>query len=205
MSSFDPLGPVLLTLAQHFGHSLGWAILVLSFAVRLALLPLTIRLARRAQRNQALVRALQPDVEKLKKRFEKNPERLWPEIQALYRQHGCSPFDAKTFGGVLLQLPIFTLLYRAISRGLGSGGSFGWIRDLAAPDFGLTLIIAALAFGTGLVVPDISGNMKVFLIVLQVGVTVFMVAKLASGLALYWAASSAVGLGQSVWIRYVRA
>jgi YidC/Oxa1 family membrane protein insertase len=205
MSSFDPLGPVLVFLAQHVGQNLGWAILVLSFAVRLTLLPLTIRLARRAQRNQARLRALQPELEALRQRLEKHPDRLFAEMQALYRKHDCSPLDAKVLGGALLQLPIFTLLYRAISRGLGSSGGFLWIRNLALPDLALTFVVAALAAVTAFVAPEVSGHARLFIMALQAGVAVLLVAKLASGLALYWAASSTVGLGQTVWLRYAKA
>jgi YidC/Oxa1 family membrane protein insertase len=204
MSSFDPLGPVLVTLAHYCGH-LGWAILVLSFGTRLALLPLTLRLARRARKNQAILRTLQPEIDALKKRFVKKPELLLPEMQKLYRKHGCSPFDGQAIGGALLQVPLFAMLYRAISRGLGSGGGFLWIRDLALPDLGLTIILAALAFGSGVIMPDITESMRMFMIVVQVAVTVLLVAKLASGVGLYWAASSVVGLGQALWLRYVPA
>ena len=55
------------SLSHTFGGNLGCAIIVLSLGIRVALLPLTIKLARRARRNQEIIRTLQPEIEQLKK------------------------------------------------------------------------------------------------------------------------------------------
>lgn len=39
------------------------------------------------------------------------------------------------------------------------------------------------------------------MVFIQIAVTALIAWKLAAGLGLYWAASSAVGLGQSLWLR----
>jgi len=189
-------------LTQSFNGSLGCAILTLSLGVRVALLPLTVTLARRAQRNQEIMRALQPEIEQLKKRFEKKPERLFEEMHKLYKKHGCKPFDIRILAGSFVQLPIFGMLYRSIRLSLTSNGAFLWIRNLASPDFCLTLLIL---FVTGLSVylmPSTSGQARGVLISVQVIVTFLIVWKLAAGLSLYWLSSSAVGIAQTVWIRY---
>ena len=59
----DLLAATLTYLVQLFGGSLGYAIVALSLGIRVALLPLTIPLARRALRNQAIARALQPEID----------------------------------------------------------------------------------------------------------------------------------------------
>ena len=193
---------VLLTyLTQSLG-SLGCAILALSMGVRIALLPLTIKLARRAQRNQERMRVLQPEIDQLKKRFEKKPERLLEEMGKLYRKHDCSPFDIPTLIGSFVQLPIFGILYSGIRSSLGSSNAFLWIKSLAAPDFLLTLVILTLTGVSTYLMPSASEQVKSTLIAIQVLVTFFIVWKLEAGLGLYWASSGLVGLVQTLWLRY---
>src|SRR4051812_44723212 len=128
----DSILALLTYLAHQFGGSTGWAIVSLSVGIRVALLPLTVVLSRRAMRGQELIRKLQPEIEQLKKQFEKEPERLFQETMKLYREHGYSPFDVRAMIGMFAQLPIFGMLYRAIGTALASGERFYWVRSLAS-------------------------------------------------------------------------
>ena len=190
------------TLAHSFGDSLGCAIITLSMAVRIALLPLTVKLARRAKRNQEIMQKLQPEIDQLKRRFEKKPERLFPALRELYRKNDCKPFDIPTMLGSLVQLPVFGLLYASIRGSLSSTNAFLWIKNLASPDFVLTLVILSLTGLSAYLMPSASEQMKSTLVALQVVVTLFIVWKLAAGLGLYWASSGVVGLFQTIWLRY---
>ncbi len=195
------LAAALAHLVQLFGGSLGAAILAFSLAARVALLPLTIRLARRAQRQQALARKLQPEIDALEQRFAQNPSRLFAEIRALHQRHGHRPLDFRVLLGSLLQLPLFGLLYRTIRDSLSANRAFLWIRNLAAPDLLLTLIVLALAAVSAWCVPALPAQARTMMVVIQVFFTAFLVWKLAAGLGLYWAASNLVGLFQTLWLR----
>jgi YidC/Oxa1 family membrane protein insertase len=197
----DSILGLLAYLAQQFGGSTGWAIVSLSVGIRVALLPLTIRLFRRAMRGQEIIRKLQPEIEQLKKKFEKKPERLFEETMKLYRQHGYSPFDVPAMVGMFAQLPIFATLYRAIGAALASGERFYWIRSLASPDGWLTAIVLTLTAASAYFVPSMSEGTRTMMIALQIGISLFIVWKLAAGYGLYWASSSAIGLVQSLWLR----
>ena len=105
--------------------------MTLSLGIRVALLPLTISLARRARRNQEIMQRLQPEIDRLRQRYEKKPERLFEEMRKLYRQHDCSPFDIPVLVGTFVQLPIFGMLYSSIRNSLTTSGTFLWIRSLA--------------------------------------------------------------------------
>ena len=61
------LGFSLSTLANFYGGNLGLAIITLSIAVRLALLPLALRMARHARTQQKALREIRAEVDKLKK------------------------------------------------------------------------------------------------------------------------------------------
>ena len=198
----DMVIALLANLSHSFGGSLGWAVVVVSLGIRVALLPLTIKLARRGRRNQEIMQRLQPEIEQLKKRFEKKPERLFEEMRKLYRKHDCSPFDLPTLVGSVIQLPIFGILYSSIRSSLNSSGAFLWIKSLASPDFLLTLVILSLTGVSVYLMPSAFEQMRTTLIVIQVVVTFFIVWKLAAGLGLYWASSSLIGLFQTLWLRY---
>jgi YidC/Oxa1 family membrane protein insertase len=198
----DTIIALLASLTHSLSGSLGCAIIVLSLGIRVALLPLTIKLARRARRNQEIMRILQPEIEQLKKRFERKPERLFQEMRQLYQKHDCNPFDLPTLVGSFIQLPVFGILYSSIRSSLGSSSAFLWIKSLASPDFLLTLVILSLTGVSAYLMPSASAQMRSTLIVVQIIVTFFIVWKLAAGLGLYWASSSLVGLFQTVWLRY---
>jgi YidC/Oxa1 family membrane protein insertase len=195
------LAPTLTYLADLSGGNLGYAIVALSLGIRVALLPLTIKLARRSLRNQAIARAMQPEIEELKKRFEQKPERLFEEMGKLYRKHNFSPFDLPTLLGGLVQLPIFGLLYRTIRSAVTANSAFLWIRNLAVPNFMLTLVILSFTALSAWLMPSASGNARATVIVLQLIVTSLVVWKLAAGLGLYWASSNLVGVFQTLWLR----
>jgi YidC/Oxa1 family membrane protein insertase len=197
----DMILALLASLSHAFGGSLGYAIIVLSLAIRVALLPLTIRLARRGLRNQEIMQALQPEVEQLRKRFEKKPERFFEELRKLYRKHDCRPFDMPTLVGIFVQLPIFGMLYSSIRSSLSSKSAFLWIKNLGSPDIWLTLVVVSLTGISAYLMPSNSEHRNT-LIGIQMIVTFLFVWKLAAGLGLYWASSSLVGLFQIVWLRY---
>ena len=198
----DMIVALLAQISQFLGGSLGWSIIVLSFGIRVALLPLTIRLARRARRHQELMQRLQPEIERLKARHQKNPDRFFKEMRELYRKHDCSPIDIPMFIASFIQLPIFGILYSSIRGSLTSSAAFLWIKNLASPDFLLTLVILSLTGLSAYLTPSTSEQMRSTLLVVQIIVTFFIVWKLAAGLGLYWASSSLVGVGQTLWLRY---
>src|SRR5690242_9818044 len=102
---------VLFAVAHILGGSMGGAIVVVSLLVRLALLPLTLRLARRGLAQQAILESLRPQVERLKHRYLRQPDRLASETLALYRRARYRPLILNTSFGTLVQLLIVAVLY----------------------------------------------------------------------------------------------
>src|SRR4051812_41260638 len=87
------LGFSLSTLANLYGGNLGLAIVTLSIAVRLALLPLALRMARHARVQQKLLHEIRFDVEELKKKYKSRPQELAVAMSKLYQAHGVKPVD----------------------------------------------------------------------------------------------------------------
>src|SRR4249920_483871 len=81
------------------------AIVVFTMAVRLLLMPLSLR----ALRGQAAQARLAPQLVALRQRHGKQPERLQREMAALYKQEGTSIFAG--FGPLLLQWPFLSVMY----------------------------------------------------------------------------------------------
>ena len=86
----------------------GVAIVLLTIAVRLLLLPLTIKQTRSMQ----AMGKLQPKVKELQRKHKGDRQKLNEEMMKLYREHGANPL-----GGclpLLLQLPVFFALYAVL-------------------------------------------------------------------------------------------
>ncbi|NNG22538.1 membrane protein insertase YidC [Telluria aromaticivorans] len=187
-------------LAQLFDGSMGWAILVLALAVRLALLPLTLHLSRKMLANQQKIKALEPQVTAIRERLAAHPQEMFKAISVLYKENGAHLLDRSSLLGGLLQLPVFALLYQAISKASSGAGSFLWIRSLAAPDVLLTGLVLLLTAVSAWYFPSANGT-AVWMVAVQVLVTAFVMWKLASGVGLYWAASAFVGALQALVLR----
>lgn len=81
------------------------AIVVFTMAVRLLLMPLSLR----ALRGQAAQARLAPQLVALRQRYGKQPERLQREMAALYKREGTSMFAG--FAPLLLQWPFLSVMY----------------------------------------------------------------------------------------------
>ncbi|HEX4811188.1 MAG TPA: membrane protein insertase YidC [Nonomuraea sp.] len=92
------------------GGNAALAIVVFTVAVRLALLPLNVRQARTAKIRERLA----PKLRELRKRHQRNPERLARETSALYAEEGSSPFAGIV--PMLAQLPFLWLMYRVATH-----------------------------------------------------------------------------------------
>ena len=172
--------------AHVCGGSLGGGILLVSAGVRLALLPLTLRLARRARDQQAKLATLLPELEALQRRYANDPLRVMRETRALQSKHGIRMLTPSGLVGMAIQLPVLGGLFAAVRTGLGARVRFLWVGDLARPDGALLLIATALTAWSISSTPSTPGQTTTQTPLLVVGV-------LATA-AFLWTASSAVAL-----------
>ena len=194
----DVVRVLVFAIAHVCGNSIGSGILALSVLVRLALLPMTLRAARRAMGHQARIAELQPAVERLKLRHAANPVALAEATAKLYRDRGIEMLPPGALSALLIQLPIGAALYQAFARGLGARLSFLWVGDLARPDMILTGVAASLAgLAAGL---STSSNSR-SAVAVSVTITFVMAWRLSASVALYWIASSGVGVVQAMVLR----
>jgi YidC/Oxa1 family membrane protein insertase len=200
----ETLASLMAFLASLFDGSMGWAILCLALAVRLVLLPLTLRLSRKMLANQQKMKALAPQVEAIRARLKDKPQEAFAAVSALYKEHGVQLFDRSSLIGALVQLPVFGLLYRTVSNASAGSGPFLWMKSLASPDAALTAVVLLLTGVAAYYFPSAS-DPAMLMVALQVVIMAFVLWKLSAGLGLYWAASSGVNVLQTVVLRRERA
>ncbi len=183
--------------AQGFGGNVGAGIVCVSLLVRLALLPLTLHLARRSLAHRRLVERLRPQVERLRKRHRRRPERQAEAMRKLFARHGTKPVDGAGLLGGLAQAPIFLALFSAVRRSATAGGRFLWIADIARPDLWLTGLVTALTCAATVLLPELPQQGRWLMVALPAALTLMLLSRMAAGVGLYWGATTAVGVLQA--------
>jgi len=210
-----PLFWLLEWLYVHIGN-FGIAILVLTVIVKAVFFPL----ANKSYAAMSKMKALQPEMERLKERYGEDRTRMNQEMMQLYRREKVNP--AAGCLPILVQIPVFFALYKVLYTSIEMRHQpfFGWIKDLSAPDpltiltgFGLFdwQVPAFLHFFNIGIWPMIMGitmylqqklnpqptdpvQARVFQF-LPILFT-FMLAPFAAGLVIYWAWSNMLSIAQ---------
>src|SRR5215204_4609549 len=87
------------------GGSWGWSIILLTFTVRIAILPLTFKGVKAMQRLQQL----QPEIKQIQERYKGDRQRMNQEIMAFYQREKVNPLGSCL--PLVLQLPFFLALF----------------------------------------------------------------------------------------------
>nr|WP_279237618.1 membrane protein insertase YidC [Dyella sedimenti] len=195
------IAQLLETLAHGLGGSHGLAIIIMALAVRLGLLPWTLRAAEQGWHQRRRMETLKPRLEQLAKRHADDPVAHASAMRALYREHGVGTGMGGGLLTALVQAPLGLGVYSAIRQGLAGAGSFLWIPRLARPDMALAVLVAALSYAAMALNPAMSPQLKTALQLLPVLVSFVVVWHAAAGLGLYWAASNVVNVLQAGLLR----
>jgi YidC/Oxa1 family membrane protein insertase len=195
--------------------NMGWSIIVLTLIIKSILLPL----AYKSNVSMARMKALQPEMEKLKEDAGDDRQKLQQGMMKLYKDNKVNP--ASGCLPILMQIPIFFSLYKVIfvTIELRHAEWIGWIRDLSAPDpssilnlFGLLSftppepgsIFALVSLGILPIILGISMWMQQklnpaptdptqkIIFAWMPWVFMFMLGSFASGLVLYWIANNTI-------------
>ena len=172
----------------QFTGSYGWAIILLTIGLRLAMLPLHLW----QQRSAAASARQQVQVKEIQEKYQgAEADRRLREVYSGSVKHllaGCLP--------ALLQWPVFMAMYGALnSFAIAVPAGFFWLSNLSAPDPYLILpLLAVLTSGwqTFTTVPKQQRWSMLFLPV----VMGFFVVKASAAVGLYWVVSNAFSLVQ---------
>ncbi|MBR3926870.1 MAG: membrane protein insertase YidC [Akkermansia sp.] len=113
----------------------GWAIVAMTFVVRLLIWPLY----RKSYMSMKRMSLLQPMMKELKEKYPDDQQKVSMEMMRLYKEYGISPF-----GGCLpmfLQIPIFFAFFYVLQTAAELRGApfLGWVTDLSQMDTVCTL------------------------------------------------------------------
>ena len=201
--------PVFTTIYK-FLPNFGVAIIVFSLLMKLLLYPLSVGQIKSAQK----MKVLQPEIDKLRKRFADDPTGMQQAQMKLFGEYGINPM-----GGclpLLLQMPILYALYSVLTSNIHMRQAMfvqGWIPDLSAPDYIVTLPFSILGVhalsGMALVmgitmfiqqrmtVTDPSQKAMVYMMPVMM---TLMFSNLPSGLNLYYLTFNFLGIAQQVYM-----
>lgn len=175
----------------------GWAIILLTFLVKLVLYPLT----RASYISMAKMRALTPKLEQLKARHADDKVALQKATMELYRTEKVNPI-----GGCLpmiLQIPIFLGLYWALLASVElRHASFLWVNDLSRPDpyYIFPVILAITMFlQTFLNPPPTDPTQAKVMRIMPVAFSI-MFFFFPCGLVLYWLANNILTMLQQWYV-----
>ncbi len=123
MRIFDAFRDALYVVLKTFQHgthpvlgsqSYWFSIVLLTIAVRIVLIPLTVKQVR----STRVMQELQPELKKLQAKYKNDKQKLQEELMKLYRERGFNPMAG--CWPLAAQLPFFWALYRVIySRNIG--------------------------------------------------------------------------------------
>lgn len=201
----EPLFLALLYIHDHVIGNYGWAIVILTVLINLAMFPLKLKSIKSAQEMQRIA-PLVKDIQDKYKQYKFNDprkQRMNQEVMKLYQEHHINPL-----GGCLpmaLQMPFLYGFYRVLDLPieLRHAPWMGWIKDLSAADpyYILPIIMVVSMFimqkMTPMPSPDPAQQRMMMLMPLFFG---FMFMRVASGLALYFLVANLVGIAQQVII-----
>lgn len=187
-----------LNVFHQWTASWGIAIVMLTFLVRLMLLPVTYKSVVSMRKMQLL----KPEMDRLKKQFENDRERQQMEQLKLFREKGVNPL-----GGclpMLLQMPVFFALYRMLWSAVDLYQQpFLWLPDLTAKE---PLPFMAVALGVFTLLQQKltpmgadSQQARMMMYIMPAVMVVFMIG-LPSGLVLYFLVSNILTIIQQVAI-----
>ncbi|MEO0588406.1 MAG: membrane protein insertase YidC, partial [Planctomycetota bacterium] len=138
----------------------GIAIIILVVTVRLLLHPITKRAQFNMMKMSKGMQAMQPELEKLKKKYKDDQATLQKEMTALYREKGINPLGFLGCLPMFLQMPIWVALYAMLYFAVElrhepafygvfqviSGGMWPFLKSLSEPDQFIPIFQSAQVF-----------------------------------------------------------
>lgn len=198
----DAIRSLLHFLAADLTLGTGLAILALTLATRLSLLPLTWSIGYRGSIRQKKMARMQPQLKRLKDEFGQDPARYAEQLQKLYAANGLSLMDARGLLAAIAQSPILLGMYQVFRDG-ANAGPFLWIKNLAKPDVGMALAVALTTSILMAANPDLPEQMRYLLIAVPAIIALITALKVCSALALYFAASNCFSALQTCCVQAV--
>jgi YidC/Oxa1 family membrane protein insertase len=182
----------------------GWSIIILTLVINIVLLPL-----RLFQMKSALeMQRIQPQIQAIQNKYKKYPMRdprraeMNQEVSGLYKEHKVNP--ASGCLPLLVQMPFLWAFYQMLSQANElRHARFYWLHDLSAPDHMLVLpiliVLTTLLMQKMTPQAGVSKEQQRMMNLMMPLMLGFFSYSVASGLGLYWAVGTVVGIVQQ-WV-----
>jgi YidC/Oxa1 family membrane protein insertase len=120
----------MLTWTHKWLGNFGLAIMLLTILLKIAFFPL----ANKSYRSMGRMKKLQPELEKIRARYNDDKLRMNQEIMELYKREKVNPMAGCL--PMFIQIPVFFALYKVlfVSIEMRHAPFYGWIHDLSSPD-----------------------------------------------------------------------
>ncbi len=180
--------------------SYGWAIILLTIIVKMALYPLTVKQVK----SMKAMQELSPKMKKIQEKYKDNPQMMQQKIGALYKDAGVNPLAGCL--PLLIQMPILMGMYYSLynfSYPTPESAYFLWMTSMSDPDplYILPVLSALTTFLQQKMTTTDSNNpqmkMMMFIMPLFIG---WISINFPSGLVLYWVTMNVVQIAQQWWM-----
>ena len=180
--------------------SYGWAIILLTIIVKMALYPLTVKQVK----SMKAMQELSPKLKKIQEKYKDNPQMMQQKIGSLYKDAGVNPLAGCL--PLLIQMPILMGMYYSLynfSYPTPESEYFLWMSSMSKPDplYILPVLSALTTFLQQKMTTTDSNNpqmkMMMFIMPLFIG---WISINFPSGLVLYWVTMNVVQIIQQWWM-----
>ena len=206
------------------GNDIGVAIVVMTVAIRLVLMPLS----KQSIKSQKSMQDIQPKVNEIKKKYANNKEEMGRQMMALYKEEKVNPFSSCL--PLLIQLPFLWAVFKVFRDGLNGGSldlvygfiarpeiinpiSLGFI-DLSRPNVCLAVLAGLAQFWQVKMLSrtkpqvkaeaskdeDMMAIMNKQMLYFMPALTVFIGLTFPGGLALYWLITTLLTAVQQLYL-----
>lgn len=184
----------------------GWAIVVFTLVLTMAMLPIRIWTFHSARKMQLVA----PEIKAIQDRYKKysmsdpRKRKMQEEIMAVYNREGVNPMGSCL--PMLVQIPILFAFYRMLAGAieLRHAPWFGWIHDLSAKDpyyiLPIAMVITSYAMTKMTPTPTTTDPAQQKMMMLMPVFMGFIFFNLSSGLNLYYFASNLIGVVQQWYL-----
>src|ERR1700687_4041097 len=189
---------------NHIVSNWGWAILLQTLVINLALLPLRLTQMKSMLKMQRVAPQIKSIQEKYKKYSLRDPRKaeMNEEISALYKKEGVNPA-----GGCLplvIQMPFLFAYYRMLNVAMDlRHAPWMWIHDLSAPDpwhiLPVAIIVTMVVMQRMTPQAGMDPAQQKMMNIMMPGMLGLMSWNLPAGLGLYWSAGQLIGIVQQ-WV-----
>jgi YidC/Oxa1 family membrane protein insertase len=184
----------LLEKVYSFVGNWGWAIIIVTFLLKL----LFYKLTETSGRSMAKMRTIAPRIKSIQERYKDDRDQLAKQMMEIYKREkinpvaGCLP--------ILVQIPVFLAFYWVLleSVEMRQAPWMLWIQDLSSKDpfFILPILMGVAMYGQFKLNPAPPDPMQAKIFAFMPVIMTVMMAWFPSGLVLYWLTNTLLSIAQ---------